>query len=112
MTTDQIAAVVKKWNAVLDNDDDLLSCNPLIIESRPSPFYRQESSQFWFLHFEKHSLSCPCSYCEPRRWKPRFSWGVSLPENKSWNSWRMVWAIGREWRYYVRWLGFWKAQNV
>lgn len=111
------AWLTKQGEALLDilrtNDDDLplvksRTCDPLILESRPSPFYCQESSRFWFLHFERHSVACPCSYCEPHRWEFRFSWGVSLPIDKSRNAWRMVWAVGREWRYYVRWIGFWK----
>ncbi len=39
---------------------------------------------------------CSCSYCEG---KHKLHFGLNLPEDRSWNSWRVI-KIGK---FYIRW---------
>ena len=48
---------------------------------------------------ERHVGKCDCSYCQKCRW-PVALW---LPENRSWNSWRVVAFRVIRSRWYVLW---------
>jgi hypothetical protein len=49
--------------------------------------------------FERHKIPCTCSYCRGEHGRLPL-W---LPEDKSWNSWRVVYVRGFTHRYYLRW---------
>lgn len=52
---------------------------------------------FRFL-FEKHTNICQCSYCKDLKHLLE----IWLPENKKWNSWRVIaWKFGLN-KYYIR----------
>ena len=52
---------------------------------------------------EKHEKSCECSYCKEHKNFGVGSIGLVLPRDKSWNSWRKVFFIGKKYNYYLRW---------
>ncbi len=54
--------------------------------------------------FEKHQrASCECSYCQEHRNNGIGSFGFTSPQDKSWNSWRIIyWVTFSHWNY-IRW---------
>jgi hypothetical protein len=60
--------------------------------------------------FEKHDNKCTCSYCREPIYKSIGSnyhvfglFGLCLPKNKSWNSWRVIFFKFFGSNYYLRW---------
>jgi hypothetical protein len=45
---------------------------------------------------EQHDKNCKCSYCYGEN---KLHFGINLPENKAWNSWRVF----KIFRIYIRW---------
>jgi len=52
---------------------------------------------------EKHEKGCLCSYCQDLKDHGKGSFGFWSPINKSWNSWRILWFVGENFNYYLRW---------
>jgi hypothetical protein len=48
---------------------------------------------------ERHSRKCGCSYCQRIKW-PVALW---LPEDRSWNSWRVIPIRLMRTKWYIRW---------
>jgi hypothetical protein len=49
--------------------------------------------------FERHTNRCSCSYCMGLKKKI----GLWLPEDKSWNSWRVIYFKLFGYNFYLRW---------
>jgi hypothetical protein len=49
--------------------------------------------------YEHHKLNCKCSYCK----NFKNTAGISLPEDKSWNSWRVLYWRRNGYLHNVRW---------
>lgn len=69
------------------------------------PYFQQP------LLLEKHQKNCSCSYCSTpgllnHRGKNINFFGLfwfCLPEDRSWNSWRVVFWKKKGYNYYLRW---------
>ena len=57
---------------------------------------------------EFHPASCACSICRELRYAAAPSFGFLAPEDKSWNSWRWLFATTKAGRYFLRWNKFWQ----
>ena len=49
---------------------------------------------------EVHKKDCTCSYCAPFNYKRKIHYGLNLPEDRRWNSWRVLKYFNRR---YIRW---------
>ena len=68
----------------------------------------------WIL-FQKDNIEeckCICSYCKDLENHAEYSFGFWTPKDKSYNSWWVLWFVGKQNNYYLRFtLPFLKKSN-